>query len=848
MVFTLSLVVVFVSAILLYLTTDMILKDKKAYLYDSAYLSLNNGYSSLELFFESKINFSRIFLSAQKGEEVTAKDQFKIDSDLFQVITLDDPKSLSQASAVEIAEKKQLRLFTNPAFLNQYKRREKFLDISDNFLLSQFEQTKKVGLLEKLYYEKEKAPRFLVFVYHPETNKVFCFDFLLDNIYTNIFSKQSFETSLVDKAGQALFHNRPHEINSSYAQFFKFFINQKSSSKNNAGVIEQDINAVKYILGYKQLSRFPDHYLFSAIKTSDAYEVTTILIFNTIIFTICLVGIFNIISIFIARSITNPLEKLIDVIKNISSGKFSSRVGSQTTSELQLVANAFNEMVSQVQTYQEQLIEYNRTLEQKVQERTEKLSIANKFIKTMVDSLGQGLLVFDRKGICLNLYTKACENLLNAKPPGRNLGDLIKAENKELLNDWIANLFEEMIPFQSLVELGQKSIPTQVDYSSNNFKHVTLEFFPMRDEEEKVQNIVMVASDKTKEFKAYKEVEAQQNYVKLVTKVIKDKSNFLRFTNLFEVSLKEEIEKLNEENIDKTDLLRLLHSMKGSAAFYSLSDVVNSLHDFESGISTNKMKDSEILERIKSVIEILNKSIEKLKDIIGETSQDFVEIEEHKLRAFWRSLHDTNVHIAESFASQFLQQKVENYIEQYKVLVLDLSIKLGKKINPILVENGDLSVDMKYFQEFFDSCIHLFRNAVDHAIEDPGIRSNAGKTEEGSITISFKIVRSDTTSFLEFSVQDDGGGIDAQRIRKKLIELNYPQDILQKSDGQIIYHIFDAHFSTADHITDVSGRGVGLYDIKKNVEKLDGTIELETKVGIGSRFSFLLPLPLLPTK
>jgi two-component system chemotaxis sensor kinase CheA len=150
---------------------------------------------------------------------------------------------------------------------------------------------------------------------------------------------------------------------------------------------------------------------------------------------------------------------------------------------------------------------------------------------------------------------------------------------------------------------------------------------------------------------------------------------------------------------------------------------------------------------------------------------------------------------------------------------------------------------MNYFQEFFDSCIHIFRNAVDHAIEQPDLRVNSGKSEEGTIKVSFGLVKSDENSFLEFNVIDDGGGIDPGRVRNKLRSLNYPDEIISKSDSQIIYHIFDPYFSTSEQVSDISGRGVGLYDIKKNVEKLNGTIELQSRVGKGTIFSFLLPMP-----
>jgi len=188
-----------------------------------------------------------------------------------------------------------------------------------------------------------------------------------------------------------------------------------------------------------------------------------------------------------------------------------------------------------------------------------------------------------------------------------------------------------------------------------------------------------------------------------------------------------------------------------------------------------------------------------------------------------------------------LEMPVENYVEQYKALVIELAPKLGKEIKPVDITNGQILVDRDYFRAFFDSCIHIFRNAVDHGIELPAVRKSIGKDIAGMIKIQFELYDSPSGAGLLFQVRDDGGGIDPSRIRKKLKELNYPESDLLKSDEDIIYHIFDASFSTAEQITDVSGRGVGLYDVKVIVEKLGGEILLMSKPNQGTLFSFKLP-------
>ncbi|MGE3609969.1 MAG: ATP-binding protein [Bacteriovoracaceae bacterium] len=840
---TLALVVISVTVAILYFTSKMIIKDKKAYLFDNVFSTLENDSSLINQFIETKRN------QVLSYQESFSEDQIKLqvihDYDLYQI------RSLTKSQAKNIHEKSfhsfdsSSTLYTNRATLITYRGRENFLSLSDEVfaeMTSKIEGTK--GIQEKIYFELGSAPRYLIVINDPKTGNFYCFDFLIDRLMSFNFGKQSLEIHVVNKDAQPLYQNRPYDSNSGILNFFKQLITEKKLSQidqTTPGVQETKINNEDYIIGFRQINRFPEYFIFSTIKTIDAYEVTTEIIINAGIFALCLIAFFNFISIILARSITNPLDKLTNVIKSISDGEFNARVGQQSSTELQVVGDAFNDMINKIEQYREKLIEYNKNLEQKVEERTAELKTANIFIKSMVDSLAQGLMVFDRRGKGLSLYTKACEKLLGTKPSGKNVADLIKASDKEMLNEWIKNLFEEMIPFESLVELGQKSIPCPMEYTARDFKHITLEFFPMRDEESKIQNVILVASDKTKEFKASKEIEAQKNYIKLVSKALKDKANFMRFVEMFNSSLQEEFNKIKQTGAyDQSNLMRLLHSMKGSAAFYSLQDVVDYLHHFETDVTSGEIEIDDIPKRIENSIEKLNKSVNDVKELMGSSSKKSIEIVEDDLYKFNIQVSSINPKVAHLFTNTFLKIPVENYINQYKTLTQDLAIKLGKDVNPLIIEGGDIRVDRNYFQEFFDSCIHLFRNTLDHGIESPDIRQANGKSSAGNVIVRFELIES---KLLQFSLQDDGKGIDPNRIRQKLTELNYPQEEINKPDSKIIYHIFDSSFSTAESVTELSGRGVGLYDIKMNVEKMNGSIEVVSKVGSGTCFTFLIPVP-----
>src|SRR5690606_7814987 len=150
---------------------------------------------------------------------------------------------------------------------------------------------------------------------------------------------------------------------------------------------------------------------------------------------------------------------------------------------------------------------------------------------------------FDQNGKCLDYFTKACKKLLGRNPGRENVVDLINYDDKETFKVWLNTLFEEPMPFEELLEFGPSSVPVSVSWNDPEFKYVGLEFFAMRNEENKIENIVMVATDKTKEFQAGKESETQQNYINMLSKVLKDKTSFVRFVGQFQRSMEEQLAK-----------------------------------------------------------------------------------------------------------------------------------------------------------------------------------------------------------------------------------------------------------------------------------------------------------------
>ena len=179
-------------------------------------------------------------------------------------------------------------------------------------------------------------------------------------------------------------------------------------------------------------------------------------------------------------------------------------------------------------------------------------------------------------------------------------------------------------------------------------------------------------------------------------------------------------------------------------------------------------------------------------------------------------------------------------------MVRDLARKIGKKID-FIVEGQETEVDRSVIEHLRDPLIHLLRNSVDHGIESPEERQAAGKPEMGTIHLSAHHEQ----DHIVITVSDDGRGIDpeavkAASIRKGVIS---PEAAARMTDTELMNLIMASGVSTAKTITEVSGRGVGLDIVKKNIEFLNGKITVESVIGKGSTFTLQLPLTLaiIPT-
>lgn len=177
--------------------------------------------------------------------------------------------------------------------------------------------------------------------------------------------------------------------------------------------------------------------------------------------------------------------------------------------------------------------------------------------------------------------------------------------------------------------------------------------------------------------------------------------------------------------------------------------------------------------------------------------------------------------------------------QKFKRVVRDTAKSLNKEIE-LEIEGAETELDRSMVEKLNDPLMHIVRNAMDHGIEAIAVRQSRNKPDTGTIKLT---ARHDAGNIV-IGIHDDGGGLDVEKIRKKAVANGLIEEGVHLSRQELFQLIFHPGLSTAEQVTNLSGRGVGMDVVKRNIEELQGGVEIESEIGVGTSLSIRLPLTL----
>lgn len=274
---------------------------------------------------------------------------------------------------------------------------------------------------------------------------------------------------------------------------------------------------------------------------------------------------------------------------------------------------------------------------------------------------------------------------------------------------------------------------------------------------------------------------------------------------------------------------------------------------------TNPTQERQGTVRTTQTVRVDVQRLENLMNLAGELVIDRIRLTdvEETLRNKYGSedllevLEEISLHIGRitgDLQEQIMKARmlpIEQVFNRFPRMIRDLAQKAGKEVD-FIVEGRETELDRTVIEEIGDPLIHLLRNAIDHGIEPPDVRQQAGKPSKGTV----KLRASHQENQIVITIEDDGKGINTEKIVQKAIVngIITEEKAERISPKEAINLMFAPGISTAESVSNVSGRGVGMDIVRNHIEKINGLVDIDTKVGEGTKFTIRLPLTLAITR
>ena len=461
-------------------------------------------------------------------------------------------------------------------------------------------------------------------------------------------------------------------------------------------------------------------------------------------------------------------------------------------------------------------------LERIVQRRTAALDLRTRDMRRVLDNVVQGLVTIDREAIPSNERSRILDTWFGSPRPGETIFDVFERACPEFAEASRVS-WDEVVGGVMPLSLTLAQMPGILSFDGTHHR-VTYQSIG---DGEKPNRFLVVVTDRTADVARENADRDRSEAMQLFERFVADRQAVYAF---FE-DASQLIEHISDYGtLPRPVFERMVHTLKGNSSIFGLQSLVIEAHRLETilveeGRLPQQFELAPLLDRWTTLASEVARLIGAPRPLI-----EVGEAEHSELEAAVRDgeAHSELLRRVHALKLEPTRRRLEHFAAQAR----RIGKVLGKEVT-VVVESNDLRVDPKYWRRFWNALIHAVRNAVDHGLELPRSRAAAGKPAHGTLVLRTCI----RAGRFIVEVSDDGRGVDWERVAVKAASLG----LATSSKSSLRDALFQDGFSTADRISELSGRGLGLGALKAATQSLRGDIEVETDPGAGTTIRMSFP-------
>jgi signal transduction histidine kinase len=513
-------------------------------------------------------------------------------------------------------------------------------------------------------------------------------------------------------------------------------------------------------------------------------------------------------------AVSAPLAKLVLAAKQLEGGK-RGEIDVQSNDEVGQLAHAF------------------RTMADAIRVREDRITAGNRDMRLVLDNVGQGFITLDAEGTMSAERSKVVDKWFGVPGGPLKFWDYL-SRTDSTLGDWFelgwTALREDVLPLALCLE----QLPGRASKEGKTFE---LTYRPIT-EGPRLAKLIVVITDVTARIERERAEQAQREMMSIFRRVLSDRvaiDGFFREAEALVASLTNPLS-TGSDAPDPTLLKRQVHTLKGNCALFGIEGVAHLCHELENGLneSGEALSDAD-MQRLRTEWGAASAMYTELTE---GRSQTAVELDRAEYEDFVSELR--NRLGQDRLLATAMTWRFEPASKRLAVVgdqILGLAVRLGKGAVELVYEPTDLRLPPRKWEPFWSMFTHVIRNAVDHGMETKAERIAAGKTRNGTIVLGLKR----DGQHVVVTISDDGRGINWPKIARRAKE----RGLAHATRADLEEALFVQGLSTRDDVTSTSGRGVGLGAVRDLIRDLGGRMEIQSEVGFGTTFRFLMPHTML---